>query len=111
MNAASLIGVSLVIVCSIIEGIAQVFFKKSALVAVRKPVWVGAGVALFILQAVIYTGALRLVEVSTAFPIGSIGFVVVALLSQRFLNEPVTGARWWGVVLIVLGVSLLAVQA
>jgi multidrug transporter EmrE-like cation transporter len=107
----AVIGVLLVIVCSIIEGVAQVFFKMSALVAVRKTFWVGAGVALFILQAVIYTGALQLVEVSTAFPIGSIGFVVVALLSQRILNEPVTGTRWWGVGLITLGVSLLAVQA
>ena len=107
----ALVGVALVVVCSIIEGVAQVFFKKSALVAVRKQAWISAGVVLFVLQALIYTGALRLVEVSTAFPIGSIGFVVVALLSQRFLNEPVTGPRWTGVVLITLGVGLLAVQA
>jgi uncharacterized membrane protein len=107
----ALVGVALVVVCSIIEGVAQVFFKKSALVAVRKQAWIAAGVVLFVLQALIYTGALRLVEVSTAFPIGSIGFVVVALLSQRFLGEPVTGPRWTGVVLITLGVALLAVQA
>ena len=104
-------GVLLVILCSIIEGIAQAFFKKSALVAIRKPLWIGAGVALFILQALIYTGALQFVEVSTAFPIGSIGFVVVAILSQRMLNEPVTPIRWLGIGLIVLGVALLAVQA
>jgi len=107
----ALVGVALVVLCSIIEGVAQVFFKKSALVAVRKQAWIVAGVVLFVLQALIYTGALRLVEVSTAFPIGSIGFVVVALLSQRFLGEPVTGPRWTGVVLITLGVGLLAVQA
>ena len=81
------------------------------MVAVGKQRWVAGGVALFVVQALIYTGALRFVEVSTAFPIGSIGFVVVALLSQRFLGEPVTGPRWTGVVLITLGVGLLAVQA
>ena len=109
--AEALIGVTLVVVASIIEGVSQTFFKKSALVALRKQRWVAGGIALFIVQALIYTGALRFVEVSTAFPIGSIGFVVVALLSQKFLGEPVTGKRWTGVVLITLGVALLAIQA
>lgn len=108
---ATTIGVLLVVLCGIIEGIAQVFFKKSALAPHGKRLWIGAGIVLFILQALIYTGALRLVEVSTAFPIGSIGFVVVAILSQRFLGEPVTRERWTGIVLITLGVACLALQA
>ena len=76
-----------------------------------KPLWIGAGVVLFILQALIYTGALQFVEVSTAFPIGSIAFVIVAVLSRRFLQEPVTGTRWIGIGLIVVGVTLLAAHA
>jgi multidrug transporter EmrE-like cation transporter len=111
MPIEAIIGVALVIVASIIEGVAQMFFKKSALVAAGKRRWVVFGLVFFVIQALIYTGALRLVEVSTAFPIGSIGFVVVAILSQRFLNEPVNATRWAGVVLITLGVALLAVQA
>ena len=111
MPAEAILGVALVILASIIEGVSQTFFKKSALVAARKNRWVAGGVVLFIVQALIYTGALRFVEVSTAFPIGSVGFVVVALLSQKFLAEPVTGTRWTGVVLITLGVALLAIQA
>ena len=87
------------------------FFKKSALVTSGKGRWVGAGIVLFIVQALVYTGALQFVEVSTAFPIGSIGFVIVAILSQRLLNEPVTRARWAGIALIIAGVSLLAAQA
>jgi multidrug transporter EmrE-like cation transporter len=105
------VGVLLVILCSVIEGVAQVLFKKSALVASGKARWIGAGVALFIVQALVYTGALQFVEVSTAFPIGSVGFVTVATLSQRLLNEPVTGTRWIGVGLIVAGVGLLALAA
>ena len=107
----ALIGVLLVIACSIIEGVAQVLFKKSAMVDKRKAAWVCAGVALFVVQALVYTGALQFVEVSTAFPIGSIGFVIVAILSQRMLNEPVTGERWVGIGLIVAGVGLLAASA
>ena len=101
-------GVLLVILCSIVEGVAQVLFNKSVLVPRRKALWVGAGVALFVLQALAYTGALQFVEVSTAFPIGSIGFVIVAILSRRMLGEPVTAMRWIGIVLIISGVSLLA---
>ena len=108
---ATTIGVLLVILCGLIEGVAQVFFKKSALVLDGKRLWIGAGVVLFIVQALIYTGALQFVEVSTAFPIGNIAFVIVAILSQRFLKEPVTGTRWIGVGLIVVGVTLLAAQA
>ena len=109
--SAGLIGALLVIACGVIEGIAQVCFKKSALAPQARLPWIGAGIALFIAQAGIYTGALQLVEVSTAFPITSVGFVVVALLSQRFLGEPVTRARWIGIALIVVGVALLAAEA
>lgn len=109
--SGAILGVALVVLSAAIEGVAQLFFKKAALAAVRRPLWICAGAALFLVQALIYTGALRLVEVSTAFPIMSIGFVVVAILSQRFLREPVTRTRWAGVLLITLGVALLALQA
>src|SRR5258708_34285731 len=104
----AIIGVALVILASIIEGVSQTFFKKSALVAVGKQRWVAGGVVLFVLQALIYTGALRFVEGSTAFPIGSSGFVVVALLSPNFRAEPGTGTRWPRAVLTTLRVAPLA---
>jgi drug/metabolite transporter (DMT)-like permease len=110
MTTAAL-GMALVVVCGILEGIAQVFFKKSALAAARKSFWVASGIVFFVAQAILYTGALQFVEVSTALPVTSVGFVIVAVLSQRFLGEPVSGARWIGIGLIVAGVALLATQA
>lgn len=108
---AGALGIALVIACGVIEGIAQVLFKKSALAAARRWPWLGAGIVLFVAQALIYTGALQFVEVSTALPVTSVGFVIVVILSQRFLGEPVTGTRWIGIALIVAGVALLAAQA
>lgn len=105
------IGVLLVVLCGVIEGVAQLFFKKSVLAAGGKRLWIGAGIMLFILQALLYTGALQFVEISTAFPIGSISYVVVAVLSQQYLKEPVTRARWVGIGLIMAGVTLLAARA
>src|SRR5260221_14701986 len=97
------IGVLLVMLCGIIEGVAQLLFKKSALDPAAKRRWVAAGVALFILQALVFTGALQFVEISTAFPIARISYVVVAILSRLDLEEPGTGGRWVGVVLVVVG--------
>ena len=104
-------GVLLVVASGLFEGVAQVFFKKSALDRTRRSIWVGAGIAFFVVQAAVYTGGLQFVEVSTAFPATSVGFVAVALLSRRFLGEPVTGSRWIGIALIVAGVVLLAAYA
>jgi len=97
--------------CGVVEGAAQLFFKKSAVVPGGVPRWIAVGVALFTVQALLYTGALHFVEISTAFPIGSVSYVMVAVLSQVYLKEPVTGKRWIGIALIMAGVSLLAVHA
>lgn len=104
-------GVLLVVLCAIIEGFAQVFLKKSALAALRWRFWVALGVAFFILEALLYTKALRFLDVSTAFPMGSLSFVVVAILSQWLLKERVTRMRWIGVCLILVGVGLVMARA
>ncbi|HZP92011.1 MAG TPA: EamA family transporter [Burkholderiales bacterium] len=108
---AALAGPLLVVLCAVVEGFSQVCFKKSALAPARRHFWIGTGVALFVLQAALYTVALQFVEVSTAFPIGSFAYVVVAILSRRILDEPVTRTRWLGVGFVIAGVSLLAGQA
>jgi undecaprenyl phosphate-alpha-L-ara4N flippase subunit ArnE len=112
MNEASL-GVLLVVVCAIIEGFAQVFLKKSAIATVRWRwrLWIFLGMAAFGVQAVVYTKALQFLEVSTAYPIGSLSFVAVTILSQRLLREKVTRTRWIGVCLILFGVSLVVAYA
>jgi uncharacterized membrane protein len=49
--------------------------------------------------------------VSIAFPLGSLSFVAVTFLSQCLLRERVDRTRWVGVVLILLGASLVAGHA
>jgi len=110
MSAIS-VAVLVVVLCAVFEGAAQLSFKKSALVAGGVPRWIAVGVALFTVQALLYTGALHYVEVSIALPIGSVSYVVVAVLSQAYLKEPVTRTRWIGIALIMVGVGLLAADA
>jgi drug/metabolite transporter (DMT)-like permease len=64
-----------------------------------------------VLESIVYTGALRYLDVSTAFPLSSLSFVVVTLLSQWMLRERVTAMRWLGVGLILSGTVLLVADA
>jgi len=105
------LGVVLVLVCTVLEGVAQVFLKRSALAFARKHVWITFGFLFFAVEAVLYTDALRYLDVSTAFPIGSVSFVVVTILSQWFLGEKVTASRWIGIVLICIGTAMVVARA
>jgi drug/metabolite transporter (DMT)-like permease len=105
------LGIFLVIICAFIEGFAQIFLKKSSLATFHRHFWIAAGVALFVVEALVYTGALQLIDVSTAFPLSGLSFVAVTVLSQLFLAENVNSTRWLGVGLILLGAGLVAAHA
>jgi len=107
-SAVPLVGVLLVVVCCAIEGFAQVFYKKGARGRRRFVVY---GTSLFALEAVLYTVALRYLDLSTAYPLGSLSFVSVTLLSQWLLRERVTPTRWVGILLILAGAALVVMHA
>jgi drug/metabolite transporter (DMT)-like permease len=104
-------GVLLVVVSTMVEGFGQIFLKKSALDTARRLRWILLGVAVLIVEVLLYSGALRFLAVSTAFPITSLSFVMVTLLSWWLLDEQVTPLRWAGVGLILIGTSLIVAQA
>ncbi|MFP5482078.1 MAG: EamA family transporter, partial [Gammaproteobacteria bacterium] len=52
--------------------------------------------------------ALSRVDVTLAYPMLAIGYVINAFAAQYFLNEPVSLQRWVAIGVIVLGVALLA---
>jgi undecaprenyl phosphate-alpha-L-ara4N flippase subunit ArnE len=113
MSGATL-GVVIVLACTVIEGLAQVFLKFSAIrttAAYIRWSWVGLGVALYAVEVGLYTVALRLLSVSTAFAIGSLSFVTVAVMAAWLLRERINPTRWAGIVLILAGVALIVVHA
>jgi drug/metabolite transporter (DMT)-like permease len=105
------IGVLLVIVCAVLEGLGQVFLKKSVLTRVRWFYWIAAGVTVLAIEALVYTEALKLLDVSVAFTICSLNLIAITLLSQYFLRERVTRTRWIGVILIFVGAALVIARA
>ena len=106
MNGTT-IGILLVVLCAFLEGLGQVFLKKSVLTKVRWFMWISAGVIVLALQALIYTEALKLLDVSVAFTILSLNLIAITVLSRLILREQVTRTRWIGVGLIFVGVALV----
>lgn len=116
------LGMILVVAASAIEAVGQVAFKRAASAAAgggaltglralnRAPGWIGFGLACFIAEGLLFTVALRLLDVSIAFPAGSLTFVGVVILSRVWLRETVGVRRWVGVALIVAGTALLGVS-
>jgi drug/metabolite transporter (DMT)-like permease len=70
--------------------------------------WVLLGIAAYALEIALYTAALHFLDLSVAFPLGSLCFVGVAILSKLFLGETVGRIRWLGVGFILVGTVFVA---
>jgi multidrug transporter EmrE-like cation transporter len=74
--------------------------------AMQPSIW--GGLACYAISVVVWVVALSRVDVSLAYPILSIGYVVNAFVAMFFLNETVSPMRWAGIAVILLGVGLVA---
>ena len=77
------------------------------LAAVFTP-WIAAGIALLIGFFASYLTALSWADLTFVLPATAFGNVIVALLSRFWLNEPISLARWAGILLITIGVGFVA---
>ena len=66
------------------------------------------GLACYAISVVVWIVALSRVEVSIAYPMLSIGYVVNAMLAWWLFGEEVNAQRWLGIGVIVIGVVLVA---
>ena len=66
------------------------------------------GVALYVISVVFWILALSRVDVSVAYPMLSIGYVVNALAAWLLFSEQLNAARVAGIGVIILGVWLVA---
>jgi multidrug transporter EmrE-like cation transporter len=66
------------------------------------------GLSCYVISVVVWIVALSRVEVSVAYPMLSVGYVVNALLAMWLFGETVTAQRWIGIAVILVGVTLVA---
>ncbi len=65
------------------------------------------GFGLFFIGSVFWLWVISRADLSWAYPMLALGYVLVVLESQFLLHEPVSGQRWLGTVVVLLGVTLL----
>ncbi|MGH2740466.1 MAG: EamA family transporter [Actinomycetota bacterium] len=79
----------------------------TALRVARQPtVWVG--LALFGVSAVFWLVVLSRTSLSFAYPFAALSYVLILLFDRLALNEPISGLRYGGVVLIIGGLLLIS---
>ncbi|MBI2549676.1 EamA family transporter [Candidatus Woesearchaeota archaeon] len=66
------------------------------------------GVFLYAAPTPVYLWALKNASLSLVYPITSLTYIWVSLLSMKFLRERMNRFKWLGISSIILGVSLLA---
>jgi multidrug transporter EmrE-like cation transporter len=69
------------------------------------------GIACYVLSVIIWIVALSRADVSVAYPMLSVGYVVNALAAWALFGEAVTPMRLTGIGVIILGVFLVAGSA
>ena len=65
------------------------------------------GLGCYGLSVVVWLMVLSRVDVSYAYPMLSVGYIVAALAGKLFFDEPVDMIRWAGIVTICFGVWLI----
>ncbi len=65
------------------------------------------GLIVYVFEYIIWISFLSTAQLSKAFPMYSLTIVLILLVSYFYLNEQVSKKRWFGAVLILVGVTLL----
>ena len=70
--------------------------------------WVFAGFVFYFVSSLFWIIVLSRVELSVAYPMLSLGYVFVLVASFFLFNEQISAVRWLGVLVIMLGVTLIS---
>ena len=70
--------------------------------------WVFTGLVAFGLSSVFWLVVLSRMELSLVYPMVSVAYVIVALISWYFFKENLSVLRWAGIAAIIFGVILIS---
>lgn len=83
---------------------------QTALRAVKEPkLWLG--LVLFGISSVFWLVVLSRVDLSLAYPMVGLSYVVIVMLAAFMLHENVPPLRWLGVVVIAVGIALVGISS
>ena len=64
--------------------------------------------ACMVASFIVWMTVLANLDLSLAFPLGSLSYVIIPLLSVSFLNEDIPLLRWLGICIIICGILTLS---
>ncbi len=108
-----IISIALAVISSICAGLGQMGLKFGSMRTHKKLVHVLTnyilltGLFFYGLSSIIFVVALRGHELTVLYPIASLNYVWVNLLSMKYLNEKMNKYKWLGILLIIIGVTFV----
>ena len=102
--------VVLVVAAGMVGSLGPIFFKKASALLFRhfyKNVDLIFGFFMYGLSTVLFIPALKGGDLSVLYPIVSLVYIWIAFLSVRFLKEKMNVYKWFGIILIVLGITAI----
>ena len=117
MASVELWAVGLVVLGTIIGAFGPILLKRGSnafglsVSSLLRNYNVLGGLFLYCLATVVFVPALRGGDLSILYPIVSVNYIWVSLLSVKFLNERMNFLKWGGIFLIILGVSLIGLAS
>jgi uncharacterized membrane protein len=111
--ATALWAIGVVILASIVGALGPIYLKKGSknfkldFKALATNYSLMLGVLFYGAATIIFIPALRGGELSVLYPFISLSYVWVSLLSVRMLKEKMNKFKWLGVLVIIIGVSLI----
>jgi len=67
------------------------------------------GILCYVASIIFWIVVLSRVELSFAYPMGSISYIIVAFFSRIFFHEHISPCRWAGIFIICAGVFLVSI--
>jgi len=85
----------------------QAAFTKSIITAVQSPlIWIG--IFLFAASSITWILAMSKADLSYGYPMMSLGYIIVAIISWLLLHETFGRLRMLGITIIALGILMLS---
>lgn len=108
-----LIILAVTIVATFIGAFGSLFLKKGSANLHRNPLKqlknheLLLGILLFGLSSIFYVWALQYANLSLIYPITSLTYIWISLLSIKYLDEKMNSYKWLGIIFIIIGVFFI----
>ena len=109
--------ITYILLSVIINSIAQIIFKKGAKIDKKREILkilftpkIIIGLILFASSALIWVIVLGKADVTYAYPLLSLGYILTTILSYTMLKEKITKNKILGIIIIIIGVILVGVS-